>query len=65
MRRKQFEHSLFSQNTVIAEETLDWYKISPAERFIESQKLWEAFVQLGGSHDPEPDTQSPFYPFKA
>jgi len=37
---------------------------SPAERFVESQKLWEVFVLLGGDYDPEPDTQSPFNIFK-
>ena len=43
------------------EETLEWYSLSEAERFAESQKLWEVFLLLGGSCEPEPDTQSPFY----
>jgi len=46
------------------EEVLDWYSMSPVERFIESQKLWEVFVLLRGNYDPEPDTQSPFCIFK-
>ncbi|HDZ62771.1 MAG TPA: hypothetical protein ENH40_06475 [Nitrospirae bacterium] len=46
---------------MIEEEVLDWYRMSPVERFIESQKLWEVFVLFGGDYDPEPDTQSPFY----
>ncbi|MEE9390827.1 MAG: hypothetical protein V3U91_06250 [Candidatus Aminicenantaceae bacterium] len=45
-------------------EVLDWYGMSPAERFVESQKLWGLFVSLGGSCDPEPDTQSPFFIFE-
>jgi hypothetical protein len=45
-------------------EVLDWYSLSPAERFVESQKLWEVFVLFGGNYDPEPDTQSPFHIFQ-
>ena len=45
-------------------EVLDWYEMSEAERFAESQKLWEVFVLLGGAYDPEPDTQSPFHIFE-
>jgi hypothetical protein len=43
------------------DELLEWYDLTPQERFIESQKLWEVFLLYGGSCDPEPDTQSPFY----
>jgi hypothetical protein len=42
-------------------ETLAWWRLTPAQRFQESQKLWSTFVALGGSLDPEPDWQSPFY----
>ncbi len=46
------------------DETTDWYKLSPAERFEESQKLWEIFILMGGDLDPEFDSQSPFNLFK-
>jgi hypothetical protein len=46
------------------DETTDWYKLSPAERFEESQKLWEIFIIMGGDLEPEPDSQSPFNLFK-
>jgi len=46
------------------EEVLDWYALSPADRFIESQKLWEVYRLFGGDYDPGPDTQSPFHIFK-
>jgi len=42
-------------------EWLEWYRLSPLERLSESQKMWPLFLALGGSLDPEPDTQSPFY----
>jgi hypothetical protein len=43
------------------DETSDWYRLTPEERFEESQKLWEVFILLGGTLEPEPDSQSPFY----
>lgn len=46
------------------DEVLEWYRLTPAERFTESQKLWETFILLGGSYDEGADTQSPFDIFK-
>jgi len=45
----------------VDQETLEWWSMTPAERWIESQKMWATFLALGGSLDPEPDWQSPFY----
>ena len=42
-------------------EWAEWYRMTPAERWAESAKLGAAFLELGGSVDPEPDTQSPFF----
>lgn len=42
------------------DETIDWYRLSPAERFQEFLKLWEVYILLGGDLGPEPDSQSPF-----
>ena len=38
-----------------------WYRLSPQERWRETEKLWAIYLSLGGSLDPEPDTQSPFF----
>jgi hypothetical protein len=38
-----------------------WYRLTPEQRFLESTKLWETYLALGGSLEPEPDTQSPFF----
>ena len=54
----------FIEGNIVEEEILDWYSLTPSERFVESQKLWEVFVLLGGDYDPEPDTQSPFHLFE-
>ena len=59
--KSYFDTPFYRENSLVEAEVLDWYSMSPAERFIESQKLWEVFVLLGGDYDPEPDTQSPFH----
>ena len=46
---------------LVGEEWAEWYRLTPVERWIESQKLWETYLALGGSLNPEPDTQSPFF----
>lgn len=43
------------------DEWVEWFYLTPAERFAETGKLWQIFLTLGGNLDPEPDTQSPFY----
>ena len=45
----------------VGDEWMEWYRMTPAERWRASGQLWEVYVALGGSLDPEPDTQSPFY----
>jgi len=42
-------------------EWAEWYRLTPAERWEETAKLYHRFRALGGSLDPEPDTQSPFF----
>ncbi len=39
----------------------EWYRMTPAERWAETDTLWTVYLELGGSLDPEPDTQSPFH----
>ncbi len=46
---------------IAGEEWAEWYRLTPQERFQESMKLWETYLALGGSLEPEPDTQSPFF----
>lgn len=42
-------------------EWAEWYMLSPQERWRQSMNLWKTYLSLGGSLDPEPDTQSPFH----
>ena len=46
---------------VCGPEWAEWYRMTPAQRWAESQKLWSTYLALGGSLDPEPDTESPFF----
>ena len=50
---------------IVGPEWAEWFRLTPAERWRESSKLWETFPVLGGSLDPEPDTQSPFFDARA
>lgn len=37
----------------------EWARMTPAQRFAESTGLWAVYLSLGGSLDPQPDSQSP------
>jgi len=45
----------------VGDEWMEWYRMTPSERWQASGQLWEVYIAMGGSLDPEPDTQSPFY----
>ena len=42
-------------------EWLEWFALTPQQRWAESEKLWAHYLEIGGRLDPEPDTQSPFF----
>jgi hypothetical protein len=42
-------------------EWLEWFALTPQQRWTESAKLWAHYLEIGGTLDPEPDTQSPFF----
>ena len=42
-------------------ETAHWYGLSPEQRWVESGRLWDAYLVFGGCLEPEPDSQSPFF----
>ncbi len=46
---------------VVEPEWVEWYGMTPLERLEASERLWEQYLSMGGSLDPEPDTQSPFF----
>ena len=42
---------------------LEWYRLTPQDRWEETKKIWQFYLRVGGSLDPEPDCQSPFDSF--
>ena len=52
---------MISAEQLVGEELGEWSALTPQERWRESTRLWEVYLSLGGSLDPEPDTQSPFF----
>ena len=52
-------------NTFREAEWIEWYAMTPQERWAETGKLWSLYLALGSSLDPEPDTQSPFFDARA
>jgi hypothetical protein len=47
--------------SIVEPEWLDWYRLTPQERWAESERLWASYLTMGGSLDPELDSPSPFY----
>ncbi len=48
-------------NDAVDSEWLEWYLMTPQQRWQANQDLWQSFFELGGTLDAEPDTQSPFF----
>ena len=46
---------------IVGDEWAEWYALTPQERLEESSRLWQTYLELGGTLDPEPDSQSPFH----
>ncbi len=42
-------------------EWVAWFRLTPEQRWRESARLWRHYIAMGGTLDPEPDPQSPFY----
>ena len=45
----------------LSDEWREWIALTPIERWRESQKLWSTYLTLGGTLDPDPDSDSPFH----
>jgi hypothetical protein len=39
--------------SLVGDEWAEWYVLTPAQRLEESSKLWQTYLELGGSLDPE------------
>ncbi len=47
--------------SIIDEQWLAWYLLSPLERWSAAQEMWRDYLAMGGSLEPEVDSQSPFF----
>jgi hypothetical protein len=65
MLAKPEEGAMEELEGLIEPEWLDWYRLTPQQRFAESERLWVSYLAMGGSFDPEPDSHSPFYDSEA
>jgi hypothetical protein len=43
------------------EEWQEWARLTPVERFRESEKIFAHYLAMGGGLDPDPDPSCPFY----
>jgi len=48
---------MISAEELVGEEWAEWYRLTPAQRWTETSRLWQTYLALGGSLDPEPDTK--------
>ena len=46
---------------IIEPEWLEWYRKTPQERLLATEQAWANYIELGGSLDPDVDSQSPFW----
>jgi hypothetical protein len=49
----------------VGAEWAEWYRLTPVERWLESETLWQTYLVLGGSLELEPDKQNPFFDARA
>jgi hypothetical protein len=62
---KRYSFSMIQPEELVGGEWAEWYRLTPAQRWLESEKLWQTYLALGGSLNPEPDMQSPFFDARA
>ena len=61
----RYDGPVIQAQDLVGAEWAEWYRLTPAQRWRESEKLWLIYLALGGSLDPEPDTHSPFFDARA
>jgi hypothetical protein len=46
---------------LVGEEWAEWYRLTPVQRWHESEKLWQTYLAFGGSLEPDSDDQDSFF----
>lgn len=49
------------EEILIEPEWIEWFALTPQQRWAEAETLWDHYLTVGGTLEPEPDTQSPFF----
>ena len=52
---------MINPEDIIEPEWLDWYRKTPLERLRATGELWRNYLAMGGSLEPDADSQSPFW----
>ena len=52
---------MINPEDILEPEWVYWYSLTAQERFAEFAEMWKVYIAYGGSLDPDPDTQSPFF----
>jgi len=52
---------MLDPTTFLEPEWLDWYRKTPQERLLATSGAWDNYLALGGSLDPDVDSQCPFW----
>jgi hypothetical protein len=55
-----YQYPMVAPEDIIEKKWLDWYRLTPMERWARSCKMLEEYIAAGGSLDPEYDPESPF-----
>ena len=58
---KEYPPTRYTPEDIAGEEWGAWYRLTGEERFRESAKILQTYLQMGGSLDPELDFDSPFF----
>jgi hypothetical protein len=61
--RQQGERPMPDPRLDLDDERLEWYMMTPLQRLAEYEKMFQFYLEMGGSLDPDHDSQSPFDPF--
>lgn len=48
-------------STIVEPEWLEWYRKTPQERLLATSEAWANYLALGGSLEPDVDSQCPFW----
>ena len=54
-------NAMIEPEDIVSPEWAEWYRMTPQERWAAQDQMWATYLALGGSLDPEPDSQSPFF----